>query len=291
MTVVLAATAALAVGAAQAQPDGGAATSASMVASAPEPALPPSADEARTALERSPRHAEWVDVKTAGAVPIRTYVVYPERRDAAPVVLVIHEIFGLTDWIRGVADRLAENGFIAAAPDLISGMGPGGGGSDSVASRDDRVRLIRGLEPAEASRRLDAVRAYALGLPAANGRSATVGFCWGGSRSFAYGTTQPGLDAVVVFYGSAPDASALARLEAPVLGLYGGDDARVVATIEPAAAEIRRLGKSYEYEVYEGAGHGFLRQLSGREGANLRAARKAWPRAIAFLREHTRHAR
>ncbi len=246
--------------------------------------LPPAEADAKAALERSPRHAEWVDVKVESGTPVRTYVVYPERKDRAPVVLVIHEIFGLSDWIRGVADQLAEDGFIAVAPDLISGLGPNGGGTDSVASRDDVVKLIRGLDAAEATRRLDAVRAYAIKLPAANGRSATVGFCWGGSRSFAYATTQPALDAAVVFYGSSPEVAELAKVKAPVLGLYGGDDARVNASIEPAAAELKKLGQSYEYEIYEGAGHGFLRQQSAREGANLRATQKAWPRTIGFLR-------
>jgi carboxymethylenebutenolidase len=249
--------------------------------------LPPGADGARAALAASPRHGEWVDVKYGGGAPIRTFVVYPERKDKAPVVIVIHEIFGLTDWVRAVADRLAAEGFIAAAPDLLSGMGPGGGGTDSVVGPDEVVRLIRGLSPAEATRRLDAVRAYALGIPAADGETATIGFCWGGTRSFAYATTQPALDAAVVFYGTSPAKEDLARVHAAVLGLYGEDDERVVATVEPAAAEMKALGKVYEREIYTGAGPGFLRQQDGRNGANRRAAEKAWPRAVAFLRQHT----
>lgn len=250
--------------------------------------LPPGEEQAKAALEKSPRHGEFVDVKLEGSEhPIRTWVVYPERKDKAPVVVVIHEIFGLSDWIRAVADQLAAEGLIAVAPDLISGMGPGGGGTDSLKSRDDVVQLIRGLTPEEATKRLDAVRAYAIKLPAANGKSATVGFCWGGSRSFAYAATQPNLNAAVVYYGSAPDSQSLARIKAPVLGLYGGDDARVNATIAPAAAEMKKLGKIYETEIYEGAGHGFLRAQSGRDGANLKATQQAWPRMLAFLRKHT----
>jgi carboxymethylenebutenolidase len=248
--------------------------------------LPPGEEQAKAALEKSPRHGEFVDVKLDGSEhPIRTWVVYPERKDKAPVVVVIHEIFGLSDWIRAVADQLAAEGFITVAPDLISGMGPGGGGTDSVKSRDDVVKLIRGLTPEEATTRLDAVRAYAIKLPAANGKSATVGFCWGGTRSFAYATTQPDLNAAVVYYGSAPDSQSLAKIKAPVLGLYGGDDARVNATITPAAAEMKKLGKVYETEIYEGAGHGFLRAQSGREGANLKATQLAWPRMLAFLKK------
>jgi carboxymethylenebutenolidase len=253
--------------------------------------LPPAADGARAALASSPRHGEWVDVTYGGGTPIRTFVVYPERSDKAPVVIVIHEIFGLTDWVRAVADRLAAEGFIAVAPDLLSGMGPNGGGTESTAGPDEAVRLIRGLSPEEATRRLDAVRAYALGIPAANGRTATIGFCWGGTHSFAYATTQPALDAAVVFYGTSPAKEDLARVHAAVLGLYGGDDARVVATVGPAAEEMKALGKVYEREIYEGAGHGFLRQQGGRDGANRRATEQAWPRAVAFLRQHTGEAR
>jgi carboxymethylenebutenolidase len=171
------------------------------------------------------------------------------------------------------------------APDLISGLGPGGGGTESAASRDDVVKLVRGISPGDANARLDAVRAWAMGLPAANGRTATIGFCWGGARSFAYAAAQPALDAAVVYYGSSPETPALAKIEAPVLGLYGADDARVNATIPAAEAEMKRLRKFYEPNLYEGAGHGFLRQQDGKEGANLRATEQAWARTVAFLRE------
>jgi carboxymethylenebutenolidase len=250
--------------------------------------LPPADEHSKAALDASPRHGEYVDIR-AGSQPIRSWIVYPERKEKAGVVIVIHEIYGLTDWIRGVADQLAEDGFIAIAPDLISGMGPGGGGTESVSSRDDVVKLVRGLTPAEVTARLDAVRNYAIKLPASNGRTATVGYCWGGSTSFAYAAAQPDLNAAVVYYGSSPsDASDYARIKAPVLGLYGGDDARVNATIPAAEAEMKKLGKTFEPHVYEGAGHGFLRAQSGREGANLKATEQAWPRTIAFLREHLR---
>ena len=268
------------------------ASPAPQAAAAPAPAmrdenLPPGEGQAKAALEKSPRHGEWVDVKLpSGGTPIRTWVVYPERKDKAGVVIVIHEIYGLTDWIRGVADQLAKEGFIAVAPDLISGLGPNGGGTDSVASRDDVTKLVRGLTPEDATARLNAVRDYALKLPAANGKSATIGFCWGGARSFAYAAAQPGLNAAVVYYGTSPEAADLARIKVPVLGLYGADDARVNATVGPAEAEMKKLGKSYEANTYEGAGHGFLRQQDGREGANLKATQQAWKRTVAFLRQN-----
>ena len=253
--------------------------------SARDESLPPAEAEAKAVLEKSPRHGELVDVKTASGGPVKTWIVYPERKDKAGVVIVIHEVFGLSDWIGGVADQLAREGFIAVAPDLISGHGPGGGGTDSAASRDDVVKLIRGLTPDEVTSRLNAVREWAIKLPAANGKSATIGFCWGGGESFAYAAAQPGLNAAVVYYGTSPDAPALAKIKAPVLGLYGGDDARVDATIPPAEAEMKKLGKRYEPHVYEGAGHGFLRAQTERDGANAKATRQAWPSTVAFLRD------
>jgi len=253
-----------------------------------QPHLPAGEEQAKATLDASPRHGEYVDVPVAGGTPLKAWIVYPERKDKAPVVIVIHEIFGLSDWIRAVADQLAADGFIAIAPDLITGKGPNGGGTESVASRDDVVKLIRGLTPAEVKTGLDAVRAYGTTRPAANGRSATVGYCWGGGASFRYATEQPGLNAAVVYYGTSPDAAALASIKAPVLGLYGGDDARVNATIEPAAAEMKKLGTIYETAIFDGAGHGFLRAQSGREGANMKATEQAWPKMVAFLRQHTK---
>jgi carboxymethylenebutenolidase len=256
---------------------------------APAPArdesLPPSEAQAKAALDKSPRHGELMDIKMPSGSPVKAWVVYPERKDRAGVVIVIHEIYGLSDWIRGVADQLAREGFIAVAPDLISGHGPGGGGTESAGSRDDVVKLIRALTPEEVTTRLNAVRDYAIKLPAANGKTATIGFCWGGTTSFAYAAAQPGVNAAVVYYGTSPNAADLARIKAPVLGHYGGDDARVDVTIPPAEAEMKKLGKTYEPHIYEGAGHGFLRAQEDREGANLRATRQAWPRTVSFLRD------
>src|SRR5262249_10197237 len=152
---------------------------------APPPSLPASEDTARERLEHSPRHGEFVTVD-AGGTPVRVWVVYPERKDKASVVVVIHEIFGLTDWIRAVADQLAADGFIAVAPDLLAGKGPKGGGTAAFPSRDDAVKAVSALPRDEVIARLNAVRKYGLSLPAATGKSATVGFCWGGSTSFAY---------------------------------------------------------------------------------------------------------
>ncbi len=250
------------------------------------PPIPADADGAAAALRDSPRHGEWIEVAApGGGPPIRTWIVYPERADKAPVVVVVHEIFGLTDWVRAVADRLAAEGFIAVAPDLLSGKGPGGGGTGSFTG--DSVReAIRALKPDEVTRRLDAVRSHALALPSAAPASGAIGFCWGGSTSFAYATAQPALGAAVVYYGTGPaDKDALRRIACPVLGLYGGDDARVTATVEGTTTAMKELGKPFEPRVYAGAGHGFLRQQSERDGKNLDAARQAWRETIAFLKK------
>ena len=250
--------------------------------------LPPTEDTAPDWLNTSPRHGEWVDVTQPGSdVPIGTWVVYPEVSGPAPIVLVIHEIYGLTDWVRGVADQFAAEGFIAVAPDLLSGMGPGGGGTNSLGERDNVVATIRTLEPDERGRRLDAVRAYALDIPAGNGRIGSVGFCWGGTASFAYAVSQPALDAAVVYYGTSPaEASEYAQINAPVLGLYGGNDERVNATIPTAEGAMAAGDKPFEPNIYEGAGHGFLRAQLGQDGANMAATEEAWPRTLAFFREH-----
>lgn len=248
---------------------------------------PPDGDSAKEALAKSPRHGEWVDVKLPDGSKVVTWIVYPEVKTKSGAVIVIHEIFGLTDWVRGVADQLAREGFIALAPDLLSGKGPNGGGTDSLG--EEATKVIRTLTPESVVGMLNAVRDYALKLPAANGKVGSVGFCWGGTTSFAYAVAQPKLDAAVVYYGTSPsDSAAYAKIHAPVLGLYGGDDARVDATIPAAEAETKKNGKSYTAKVFEGAGHGFLRQQSGKDGANRKATEQAWPATLAFFRENLR---
>ena len=256
---------------------------AGALATAQSAGLPPIEAGARAQLESSPRHGEWVTIDAGSGDTVDAFVVYPERAERAPVVVVIHEIFGLSDWVRSVADQLAAEGFIAIAPDLISGKAPGGKGSRAVGPDDARA-LVSALDPSEVTRRLNATAKYATSLPAARPRYAVIGFCWGGTASFAYATQQPGLGAAVVYYGTAPAKDALARITAPVLGQFGGSDMRVDATIPPAAAEMKRLGKAFTYTMYEGAGHAFARAQDGMNGANLKAIQQAWPQTIRFLK-------
>jgi carboxymethylenebutenolidase len=251
---------------------------------AQRPAMPADAAGATARLNASPRHGEWVRYDAGSGDSVRMWVVHPERRERAPVVVVIHEIFGLTDWIRGVADQLAAEGFVAVAPDLLSGKGPNGGGTESM-DQQGAVAAIRTVGTDEWVRRVIAAARFGAALPAARNAVGVVGFCWGGAASFHLAAAWPELGSAVVFYGTSPADSLLARVRAPVLGLYAGDDARVNATIAPAQAAMQRLGKRYDVSIFDGAGHGFLRQQDGRDGANLRAGEQAWPRTIAFLRE------
>jgi carboxymethylenebutenolidase len=268
-------------------------------------AIPPGADGAEKALAASTRHGEYVDIEIPGSDPqqkLRAWVVYPERKEKAGVVIVIHEIFGLTDWVRSVADQLAADGFIAIAPDFLSGRGPDGGGTQAIGEKNVREE-IRKLAPQEVNQRIDAARAYGLKLPAANGRSATIGFCWGGAASFRYATHQPplpALNAAVVYYGAAPrrpsgdagggppaaDTEGLKKIQAPVLGLYGADDARVNATIDETKKILAESKKTYVTHIYDGAGHGFLRQQGERGGANKKASEQAWGETMKFLKKN-----
>jgi len=262
-------------------------TSGSPSSARPTAGLPPADSTAMQRLNTTTRHGEFVAVDVPGeSTKLRTWISYPERKDKAGVVVVIHEVFGLSDWIRGVADQLAADGYIAVVPDLLSGMGPGGGGTESVSSRDSVVQMVFHLSPDETRKRLDATRDWAVKLPASNGRYATMGFCWGGGVSFRYAASTPAPKAAIVFYGVSPDSATIAHITAPVLGLYGGADARVGATITPAAAQMAALRKDYEVHSFANAGHGFLRQQSGQDGANLKATEEAWPLAIGFLRRN-----
>jgi carboxymethylenebutenolidase len=248
-------------------------------------ALPPAEADVAARLASSPRHGEWVRYDAGQGDEVDAWVVYPQRADAAPVVVVIHEIFGLNDWARAVADQYAAEGFIAIAPDFLSGKASDMvGGTAAIGGADAARAAMAKLDPSEILRRLDGAAAYATSLPSATKAFGSVGFCWGGGISFAWATRQPKLGAAVVYYGTSPATSSLATVEAPVLGLYGGADARVNATIPDAKAELERLGKRYETEIYEGAGHAFLRQQSGQNGANLVASEAAWPRSVAFLK-------
>jgi|SRR5580658_9849170 len=244
-------------------------------------------DWAKARLEKSPRHGEWVDVKN-GTRTVHCFIVYPEVKDPATAVIVIHEIFGLTDWARDVADQLAAAGYIAIAPDLLSGMGPNGGGTSSFGSQAVGP-AIRDLPPAQITGDLDAVADYVKTLPSANGKLAVAGFCWGGGQSFRFACNRPDLKAACVFYGPPPEAAAMAKITCPVYGFYGEKDNRISSTIPKTTELMAAAGKTYEPVKYEGASHGFMRagEDPTAEGENKEANKKArdegWERLKSVL--------
>ena len=243
--------------------------------------IPASGATAADRLSKSPRHGEWVAIKVGATDSVMAWVVYPERRERAPVVIAIHENTGINTWTRAVADQLAADGFIGIAPDLTTMFRTGDLTADP--DRDAGRAAIRNVTPEMANAIIDAVAKYGMSLPAAMPRYGIIGFCWGGARSFHHAAHAPSLGASVVFYGSPPSAEEMAAIKAPVLGLYGGNDARINATIPATDSTMTRLGKAYEYHIFEGAGHGFLRAQDGNE-ANSAASRQAWPKTVAFLR-------
>lgn len=242
-------------------------------------------DWAKQTLEKSSRHQEWVQIKNSDRV-VHAFVVYPEVREKAPVVLVVHEIFGLTDWVRTVADKLAANGYIAIAPDFLSGMGPNGGRSTDFSSVDAAREVNSKLDSAQVMGDLNAVADYAQKLPASNGKLAVGGFCWGGKQSFLFATKRKDLGGAFVFYGSPADD--FAAITAPVYGFYGGNDARINATIPATEEGMKKAGKKYEPVTYEGAGHGFMRTAvdpTKDNPADKRAHDEAWSRWLELLKK------
>jgi len=235
-------------------------------------------DWAKEKLAKSPRHSEWVTVKHDGR-SVETFVVYPESKDKRPVVLIIHEIFGMTDWVEDLADQVAAAGYIAVAPDLLSGMGPDGGRTSSIAS-DKVMEAVSKLNPDQVTADLNAAADYANKIPASNGKLFVGGFCWGGGQTFRFATNRGDLSGAFVFYGPPPDKDAMARIKAPVYGFFAGNDARIGAMIPDAIANMKAAGKTFEPVTYDGAGHGFMRagEAPDASDANKKARAEAWER-------------
>lgn len=235
-------------------------------------------DWAKARLEKSPRHREWITAKHDGR-SVDTLVVYPETKDKRPVVLIVHEIYGLTDWAEDLADQVAAAGYIAVVPDLLSGMGPNGSRSTAF-SQDQAIEAVSHLNPDQVMADLTAAANAGLQLPAANGKLYVAGFCWGGGQAFRFATIRPDLAAAFVFYGMPPDKAAMARIKAPVYGFYAGNDARISATVPGTIEDMKALGKTYEPVIYDGATHGFMRagEAPDASPANVKAHADAWAR-------------
>ena len=275
-------------------------------------------DWAKAALDKSPRHREYVSVQAGGRV-VNTFVVYPEVPTKAPVIVLIHEIFGLSDWAKLMADELAAKGYIVLAPDLLSGTGPGlmnpestvagteaaahaddmsgmtrgaasssssaTSGTGSYKSVDDITKAVSGLPPAQVMSDLDAVADYGVKLPSASGKLFVTGFCWGGGKTFAFATHHQGIGAAFVFYGPPPPTPDLAKITSPVYGFYAGNDARIDATVPDTIAAMKAAGKTFDPITYDGAGHGFMRagQAPDATPENKKAFEQGFGRLLAHL--------
>jgi carboxymethylenebutenolidase len=240
-------------------------------------------DWAKARLDKSPRHGEWVAV-TNGTRKVESFITYPEVKDKATAVVVIHEIFGLTDWARSVTDELAEAGYIAIAPDLLSGLGTNGGGTEAVTNVG---RAIQGLPKDQITGDLNACVDYVSKLPSCNGKVVVIGFCWGGTETFRFASNNKQIKAAFPCYGTAPtDDASLARIQCPVYGSYAGNDARVSATVPKTTEQMKAAGKTYEPVIYDGAGHGFMRageDPGDKNPDNKKAREAAWKRLKEIL--------
>lgn len=241
-------------------------------------------DWARAKLNSSPRHGDWVDV-TNGARVVHCFIVYPEVKGPATAVVMVHEIFGLSDWAREAADEFAAAGYIAIAPDLLSGAGPKGGGTSEFTDGDAVRSAIVHLPPDQVTGDLNAAANYVKSLPSANGKMVVAGFCWGGGEAFRYACNRGDLSAAFVFYGPPPSAAEASKINCPVYGFYGGNDARISATVPTTKKMMKEAGKTYAPVIYEGAGHGFMRmgEAPDATAANKKARDQAWARLKKVL--------
>lgn len=246
----------------------------------------PAQEWARAKLNKSPRHQEWVKLNS-GSREVQAFVVYPEVKDKATTIVMIHEIFGLSDWAREMADELAAQGYIVVAPDLLSGAGPNGGGSDSYKDQSAVTKAVSALPPDQVTADLNAAVEYAKTIPSGNGKVVVAGFCWGGGQAFRFATNNKDVKAAFVFYGSPPKADDTAKINCPVYGFYGENDARITATVPKAAEQMRSAGKTYLPVIYDGAGHGFMRvgEAPDASDANKKARDVAFQRWLDLMKK------
>jgi len=246
-----------------------------------------SQDPVQERLEKSPRHHEWVQIKV-GDRTLHAFVVFPEVKEKAAAIVVIHENKGLNDWARSAADQFAEAGLIAIAPDLLSGLGPNGGKTADFPTADAATQALYKLPPDQVTADLNACADYVAKLPACSGKVAVGGFCWGGGQTFRFATNRESIAAAFVFYGPAPeDKAAIAKIKGPVYGFYGENDNRINAGIEKATAAMKEAGKSYDPVIYKGAGHGFMRagEMANAKDDDRKARADAWVRIKELLKK------
>ena len=246
----------------------------------------PAQDFALKQLESSPRHHEWVDVKS-GDRSVRCFVVYPQNSKKATAVIVIHENRGLTDWVRSFSDQLAGEGYLVIAPDFLSDFSPEMKNTGSFESQDKATNAIYQLKPEQVTADLVAAQSFISADKASNGKTVVAGFCWGGAQSFRFATNNSTIKAALVFYGSAPDkVDDIRKIKAPVYGFYGENDQRINAGIEPTEKLMKQEGKKYDYKIYPGAGHAYMRQGEDPAGnsENKKARDDSWKRLLEILK-------
>jgi carboxymethylenebutenolidase len=246
----------------------------------------PAQDWARAKLDKSPRHQEWVKLKQ-GDREVQCFVVYPEVKNQATVIVMIHEIFGLSDWAREMADELAAQGYLVVAPDLLSGAAPNGGGSDAFTNQSAVIKAVSGLPADQVTGDLNTAVDYAAKIPAADGKVVVAGFCWGGGQSFRLAATSKAVKAAFVFYGPPPKPEDAANISCPVYGFYGGNDQRITATVPKMVEAMKAAGKQYDPVIYDGAGHGFMRagEAPDASEANKKARDAAFQRWLELLKK------
>ena len=274
-------------------------------------------DWAKANLDKSPRHGEYVTIHEPGGRNVQAWVVYPEVKGKAPVVVLIHEIFGLSDWAREMADEVAAAGYIVVEPDLLSGLGPiagaaapapaapedhahmsmpmaGGGaayasatpgGTAAFPDQSAVVKAVSSLPDPQVQTDLDAAADYGKHLPAASSKLFVGGFCWGGGKSFLFATHRHDLSAAFVFYGPPPTTDAMKGITAPVYGFYAANDARITSTVDGTRTGMKAAGKTYEPVIYDGAGHGFMRagEAPDASAPNAAARQAGFQRFIQLL--------
>ncbi len=236
-------------------------------------------------LNESPRHHEWIEVPSGDGRHVRSFIVYPEKKEKALAVIVIHENMGLTDWVRSFADQLASRGYLVIAPDLLSGFDSTHQRTSDFESGDAARDAIYQLKQEQITIDLLAVRNYISKVPSANGKTVVIGFCWGGAQTFHFAANCAGLSAALVFYGTAPTEDQIEKISAPVYGFYGENDERINATIPETEKLMKKHSKAYQYKIYPGAGHAFMRLGDDPQGLkkNKEARDQSWKRLEQIL--------
>jgi carboxymethylenebutenolidase len=208
-------------------------------------------------------------------------LVTPEGKGPFPAVVVIQEWWGLNDWVKEQARALAKEGYAALAVDLYRGK--------VTANQDEAHQLMMGLPPDRALRDLKAAFAFLQARPdAKKNRIGSIGWCLGGRYSLALAVEEPTLAAAVAYYGAPPtDDTAIAKIQAPLLGNFGGDDkGPAPEQVKAFEAAMKKAGKSVDIKIYEGAPHAFANVNNPWGGYREAAAKDAWARSLAFFAKH-----